>query len=119
MIGNMVRAGALAAAVAVSDFGTAAAGNTYDGSWSITTSTDRGSCGTNYFQVQIYNGKITHANLVKLRGRVSSGGGAYVSVVVGDRTARGSGRLSGSSGRGRWSGRSGSERCSGSWTAQR
>ena len=82
--------------------------------------TERGNCDRNYyFQVQVANGIVSHPNLVKLRGRVSSGGIARVSVSVMDKSASGAGKLSQTSGRGRWTGRSGNDRCSGYWTAQR
>ncbi len=114
------RACAFALVIAATTFDMAAAGSAYDGSWSLTITTERGNCDANYyFQVQVTNGIVSHPNLVKFRGRVTSGGRAHVSVSVMDKSASGSGRLSGSSGRGRWSGRSGNDRCSGSWTALR
>jgi hypothetical protein len=92
----------------------------YDGSWSLSIITDRGGCDRSYdFTVQIANGVVSHANLVRLNGRVSGNGAVRVSVSVGDKHASGGGRLSRSSGSGRWSGYSGSSRCSGHWSAQR
>jgi hypothetical protein len=120
MIGKIVRASVFAFVVAAPTFDTAAAGTAYDGSWSLTIVTQRGNCDqTYYFQVQVTNGIVSHPNLVRLRGRVSSKGVARVSVSVMDKHASGSGRLSRSSGSGRWSGHSGPDRCSGYWTAQR
>lgn len=110
----------LAAVFALAMADVAAATTRYDGSWGLTISTERGACDASYyFAVQINNGIVSHPNLVKFRGRVSSGGAVRVSVSAGGRTAAGSGRLTQSAGHGRWTGRSGSERCSGSWTAQR
>jgi hypothetical protein len=119
MIGKIARAGILAFVIVAPALDTAAAGTAYDGSWSLSIVTQRGACDTYNFQVQIHNGIVSHPNLVKLRGRVSSGGGVRVSVSAGGKHASGSGRLSRTSGRGHWSGHSGGDRCSGSWTAQR
>jgi hypothetical protein len=117
MIGRIAFA-AVVAFIAMTDV--ARAGSRYDGSWSLTINTARGSCdATYYFAVNIYNGIVSHPNLVKFRGRVSSNGAVRVSVSASGRTAAGSGRLTQSAGSGRWSGSSGSDRCSGTWTAQR
>ena len=120
MIGRIVRTCILAFVMAAATFDIAGAGTAYDGSWSLSIVTQRGDCDPNYyFQVQVTNGIVSHPNLVRFRGRVSSGGMARVSVSVMDKHASGSGRLSRTSGRGRWSGYSGNDRCSGYWTAQR
>ena len=120
MITAIVRAWILAFVIAVPASGIAAAGTAYEGSWSLSIMTERGNCDRNYyFQVRVTNGIVSHANLVRFTGRVSSGGWARVSVSVMDKHASGSGKLSQTSGRGRWTGRSGNDRCSGSWTAQR
>jgi hypothetical protein len=120
MLGNIVRASVFAFVLAAPAFDVAAAATPYDGSWSLSIVTERGACDRTYhFQVQVTNGVVSHPNLVKLRGRVSSRGQARVSVSVMDKYASGSGKLSKTSGRGRWTGHSGSDRCSGHWTAQR
>jgi hypothetical protein len=120
MIGKIVGTCVLAFVMAAATFHNAGARTVYDGSWSLSIVTQRGGCDRNYnFEVQVTNGIVSHANLVRLRGRVSSGGIARVSVSVMDKHASGSGKLSRNSGRGRWSGYSGSDRCSGYWTAQR
>lgn len=120
MTGNIARASIFALAVIAATCDTAVARSAYDGSWSLSIVTERGSCDrTYYFQVQIANGIVSHSNLAKFRGRVSSGGAVRVSVSAGGKSASGSGRLSQSAGRGRWTGHSGSDRCSGHWTAQR
>ena len=108
MIARIVRACVLAFVIAAPTFDIAAAGTAYDGSWNLTIVTERGNCDRNYyFQVQVTNGIVSHPNLVKFRGRVSSGGWARVSVSVMDKHASGSGKLSRTAGRGRWTGRSG------------
>ena len=120
MIGRIAGAVIVAAAMTMSIAGTAGAGSAYDGSWSLSITTERGNCDRNYyFQVQVSNGVVSHPNLVKFRGHVSNSGHARVSVTVMDKHASGSGKLTRTSGRGRWTGRSGSDRCAGSWTAQR
>lgn len=99
---------------------TAHAKSAYDGSWELVFVTQRGPCDHTYdFTVNIFDGVVTHPNLVKFRGRVAKSGAVRASVAVQDKYASGSGRLSASSGRGTWSGRSGSAACSGSWTARR
>jgi hypothetical protein len=120
MIGKVVCTCILAFVMAAVTFHVAGAGTAYDGSWSLSIVTQRGGCDRDYnFQVRVTNGIVSHPNLVRLRGRVSSGGIARVSVSVMDKHASGSGKMSRTSGRGRWSGYSGSDRCSGYWTAQR
>jgi hypothetical protein len=92
----------------------------YDGSWHLIFTTRAGECDSSYeFDVNISHGIITHPNLVRFRGVVEPSGVARASVVVQDKSASGSGRLSGTQGRGLWSGYSGEARCSGYWTAQK
>ena len=76
MFSKIALTGILALAMATPAFNSAAAHTAYDGSWALTIMTKRGACDPTYnFQVQIANGIVSHPNLVKLRGRVSSGGG--------------------------------------------
>jgi hypothetical protein len=120
MIAGIARTCVLAFVIVTPATDIAAAGTAYDGSWSLSIVTERGNCDRNYyFQVQVANGVVSHPNLVKFNGRVSSSGWARVSVSVMDKSASGSGKLSQTAGRGRWTGRSGNDRCSGYWTAQR
>jgi hypothetical protein len=99
---------------------TAQARSAYDGSWDLVFVTQRGACDPAYrFTVNIFNGIVTHPNLVRFRGYVAKSGAVRASVIVQDKYASGSGRLSSTFGRGRWSGYSGNARCSGYWTAQR
>jgi hypothetical protein len=119
MIGKLARAGILAIVITAPAAGVAAARTVYDGAWSLTFNTKRGACDPAYhFHVRIDNGIVSHANLVKFRGRVSRGGAVRASVSVPGKYAAGSGRLSRTSGHGRWAGHAGQARCSGSWTAQ-
>ena len=120
MIKHIARASLLALAVIASAAGTAAARTVYDGSWSLTFNTRRGGCDpAHHFTVRIANGLVSHANLVKFRGRVSRGGKVRASVSVPGKFASGTGRLSRTEGGGRWNGYAGKNRCSGSWSAQR
>jgi hypothetical protein len=91
----------------------------YDGSWSLVFFTQRGACDTYNFSVNINDGVVTHPNLVKFKGYVGRSGVVRASVIVHDKYASGSGRLTEDSGRGIWNGRAAGERCSGYWTAQR
>jgi hypothetical protein len=92
----------------------------YDGAWSLVFVTQRGACDPSYnFNVNVSDGIITHPNLVRFRGRVTSSGVVHASVTVQDKYAAGAGRLTRATGRGTWSGYSGTSRCSGYWTAQR
>ncbi len=101
----------------------AAAGSgrsTYDGSWSLHLFTERGACDREYsFDVNILDGLVSHPNLVRFKGSVTTKGVVHASVAVHDKFATGSGRLDGNSGRGTWTGRDANARCSGYWTAQR
>jgi hypothetical protein len=92
----------------------------FDGAWHLTFATRAGACDPNYeFDVTISDGVISHPNLVKLRGRVTTNGTVRASVTVQDKHASGAGRLNQTSGSGSWSGFSGSARCSGVWTARK
>lgn len=92
----------------------------YDGEWHLTFATQSGPCDATYaFDVNISDGLISHPNLVRFHGSVAPNGLARASVVVQDKVAAGSGRLSTTSGRGTWRGHSGSAACAGYWTAQR
>jgi hypothetical protein len=92
----------------------------YDGFWSISIVTQRGTCDRTYqFQVQIARGYVTFQGPASISGRVSSSGQVRVSVWAGDKHAYGSGKLSRGQGRGRWAGRSRTGHCSGYWTARR
>jgi len=121
MIKHLTRAALVSFVLAALPAAEALAATAYDGGWSLTFITKRGpGCDPSYnFSVQIINGIVSHANLVKFKGRVSRGGGVTASVSVPGKFASGTGRLSRTDGRGRWSGYSGKARCSGVWTAQK
>jgi hypothetical protein len=92
----------------------------YDGAWSLLFVTQSGPCDPTYnFNVNVSHGIVTHPNLVRFRGRVTTSGLVRASVTVQDKHAVGAGRLTRNSGQGTWSGYSGRARCSGYWTARK
>jgi hypothetical protein len=94
----------------------------YDGSWNVAIYGQSGSCqgGLYQFSVQIVNGSIRYVGGdASVSGRVSSSGAVSVSIVTGDRSATGSGRLSANNGSGTYRGQSSSGLCAGTWTGQR
>jgi hypothetical protein len=98
----------------------AQARSAYDGFWDLLFVTQRGACDPTYnFSVNITDGIVTHPNLVRFRGYVARSGAVRASVMVHDKYAVGSGRLSSNAGGGRWNGYSGTARCSGYWSARR
>jgi hypothetical protein len=120
MIGRIAATAALAIAVTAPAVDLAAAGSAYDGRWSLSIVTQKGTCDPSYnFPVEITNGNVSFPGLVKANGRVTAKGAVRVSVSVPGKSASGSGRLTKGSGSGHWTGKSGEDRCSGIWTAQR
>jgi hypothetical protein len=83
MVGRTTCAMFLAAALSATAASPSAAATVYDGSWSLIFTTTRGACDRTYnFHVRIDNGIVSHANLVKFRGRVSRSGAVRASVSV-------------------------------------
>ena len=119
MFSKIARTSILALVIAAPAFGTAAASTPYDGRWSLSIMTTRGSCDTYNFPVDISNGRVSFPGLVNANGRVTGKGSVRVFVAAMGKSANGSGRLTTSSGSGSWTGRAGEDRCSGRWTAQR
>jgi hypothetical protein len=98
----------------------ASASSRFDGQWNLVFQTQRGDCDPSYnFTVDVVNGNISHPNILTFRGRVAPSGAVRASVRVGQKSASGSGKISGGIGRGVWSGRSGQSQCAGTWAAQR
>jgi hypothetical protein len=94
----------------------------FDGSWSVLIITDAGTCDRAYrYGMRISGGQLHYDGGmgVVLSGQVTPKGNVSVSLSQGDKSARGSGRLSKSSGSGRWQGASPTLRCSGHWRAER
>ena len=96
----------------------------YDGDWTVSVTTDHGTCerSSNY-DVHVVHGNIIYTSYtaVSLYGRVSPDGAVSVLLTRLDDSARGTGRLSQStgSGSGSWRGAGKDGACSGHWDARR
>ena len=122
MISKIVRASMVTFVITALSANMTAASTAYDGSWSLSVVTSRGSCAPSFqFEIEISNGVIRYQGPASVNGRVSSDGEVRVSVSSEDSRASGSGKITRRSGRGTWSGRSttSGEACSGHWSAQR
>jgi hypothetical protein len=89
----------------------------FDGVWYVSIVTKKGECESgNRYPVRITSGALSNADMgLVISGRVSESGQVSVVVNHGNRSAAGSGSLSGRSGTGKWIGDS----CSGTWSAER
>jgi hypothetical protein len=90
----------------------------YDGLWSVSIVTEKGTCDRGYrYPIRISNGVLANAGdvAVNIAGKVQPNGAITVMVSAAGKSANGSGRLSGNLGEGSWSGGD----CSGTWTAER
>jgi hypothetical protein len=98
----------------------AAAVPNYDGIWSVVILTQTGLCDPSYrYPIRISKGNVQNAGnaTVQITGKVGKNGALIVNVHAGDKTATGTGRLSGKIGSGSWSGGNGA--CAGVWQAER
>jgi hypothetical protein len=114
LISALALAGAFAASRA------AEAVPSYDGVWSVVIVTKQGLCEASYrYPVRIAKGTLFNAGnaTVNISGKVDKQGAVVVNVSTGDKTAVGTGRLSGKTGGGSWSGGNGA--CKGVWQAER
>ena len=107
------------AAVALAAFapGSQAVGN-FDGKWSVLIVTTQGDCDRAYrYPIAINGQNLINAGDTSfdISGKVQGDGAVTVRVSYGQKSAAGSGRLSGASGAGSWSGSG----CGGTWTAER
>ena len=93
MIGKIVRASTLAFVINTLTVNMTAASTPYDGSWSLSVVTNRGSCAPAQFEIEISNGVIHYHGPASVNGRISSGGEVQVSVSSQDNRASGSGKL--------------------------
>ena len=111
----------LFAAAAAATFFTSApsvAKSNFDGTWSVSIVTEKGECDRGYrYPIGINNGVLFNAGDTgfDISGKVANNGAIAVRIAYGDKSATGTGRLSGNMGTGSWSGGS----CAGSWTAER
>jgi hypothetical protein len=90
----------------------------YDGLWSVSIVTEKGTCDRGYrYPIRISNGMLANAGdvAVNIAGKVMPTGAITVVVSAAGKSANGSGRLSGNLGEGSWTGGD----CSGTWTAER
>lgn len=90
----------------------------FDGVWSVVIVTDKGSCDRAYrYPIRIRNGALIAegSSPATINGKVASNGKVTVTVSAGNKSATGSGRLSGTIGSGSWKG----GECSGTWEAER
>jgi len=90
----------------------------YDGVWSVSIVTEKGTCDRGYrYPIRIENGVLANAGdaAFTITGKVAPTGSITVTVSHGSSSASGSGRLAGSIGEGSWRG----GECSGTWTAER
>jgi hypothetical protein len=109
---------ALAFAGALSAAAPAAATPSYDGLWSVVIVTQKGTCDRAYrYPVRISNGAVQNdgPSLINVSGKVGGNGAVTVLVSAGDKSASGTGKLSGKAGGGKWSG----GECAGIWEAER
>ena len=94
----------------------------FDGSWSLLVVTEKGTCDSAYrYPLRISHGVVGHAegasSSFSIKGSVAGNGAVSVRVSRGDKSASGSGRLSGAAGTGKW--RTADNGCSGYWQAER
>ena len=104
--------GLVAAAAAVSATGS------FDGKWSVVVVTEKGDCDRAYrYPIDIKGQNLVNAGNASfdISGKVAGDGAVAVKISYGDKSASGSGHLSGASGGGHWAGGS----CAGTWTAER
>jgi hypothetical protein len=90
----------------------------FDGLWSVVIITEKGACDRAYrYPIRIHNGSVVAegSSPATINGKVASNGRVTVTVSAGNKSATGSGRLSGSAGVGSWTG----GECSGTWEAER
>ena len=90
----------------------------YDGLWSVVIVTEAGSCDRAYrYPIRISNGAMVNegSSPATITGKVAGNGAVTVTVSAGNKSATGSGRLSGTIGTGSWKGGD----CAGSWEAER
>ncbi len=96
----------------------AQATGSFDGKWSVVVVTTKGDCDRAYrYPIAIRGETLVNAGdtAFDISGKVHTDGAVAVRISYGQKSAQGSGRLSGTSGTGHWSGGS----CAGTWTAER
>ena len=97
-----------------------ASAKSFDGGWSVLIVTEKGTCDRAYrYPVKIENGSVGYAGTASFNvtGKVGANGAVIVTVSRGDKSATGTGHMSGTDGSGTWTAASGE--CSGTWSAER
>ena len=92
--------------------------NNFDGKWSVVIVTENGDCDRAYrYPIDIRGQTLINAGNASfdISGKVQDNGAVAVRIAYGQKSASGSGRLSGTTGEGSWSGGG----CGGTWTAER
>lgn len=90
----------------------------FDGKWSVVIVTEKGDCDRAYrYPIDIRGQNLLNAGNASfdISGKVQDNGAVAVRIAYGQKSASGSGRLSGTTGEGSWSGGG----CGGTWTAER
>jgi hypothetical protein len=113
---------ATAALASQSMINDANADTSFDGSWIVQITMDRGNCDPiSQLTVDIHGGAMQYVNdsAVSVQGQVIGDGQVRVHLTHGSHKATGSGRLSASSGTGTWHGTGLASSCGGRWSAER
>jgi len=114
----VLRAGILGVAAVLGASTPAGSSPGFDGVWSVVIITDKGTCDRAYrYPIRIHNGALLAegSSPATINGKVASNGQITVTVSAGNKSATGSGKLSGTTGTGSWKG----GECSGTWEAER
>jgi len=125
MIGNRMRAFALATAFVTLAFAAPAFASPFDGSWKMVLTTTNGHCGIINIGVAVTAGHIsaTSGNFVMhkifLDGLIYGSEKTKINGVAGPRQAVGIGKFTKAEGNGKWNGTGPSGVCSGVWVADR
>jgi hypothetical protein len=125
MIGNHMRAFALATAFATICFAAPASASKYDGSWNMQLVTTNGHCGVINIDMAVTGGHIAATggkfvmHKIFLNGVIWGSGTTKINGVAGPRQAVGTGHFTSTKGSGKWNGTGPSGVCSGYWVAGR
>lgn len=98
----------------------AAAVSRHDGTWSITTAAEAGTCDTNFdFKLKVKGGKVTYAGFwpVKATGGINKLGVISMTLAHGHQRVIAKGLVEGDTASGDWT--SPQPKCSGAWFAKR
>jgi len=125
MLGNAMRAVALAAALVIFLSAPPASAAPFDGSWKMVLVTTSGHCGVIKMGMAVNGGHISATggrfvmHKISLGGMISGSGATKINGVAGPRQAIGTGKFTKAKGTGKWNGTGPSGVCSGYWVADR